>query len=70
MDRLNDLFQVLRAPFSWQRLENGPVWKRYENDITGQRYSVWCGGGYQPFPDGWLRSGDVVYGRFGREVVV
>jgi hypothetical protein len=58
----------IRAPFAWKvvRQHDGDTY--FENAITGRRSCCWDGNGWGRVDYNFMRSGDVSYGPFGREV--
>ena len=66
---VKNLVGQLCAPFAWHVVRQGDGWTYYENGITRKRRCVWDGSlrGYADYK--FLRSGDIVDGPYGREVI-
>lgn len=46
-----------RAAFAWETKRDTGVWLYQENRVTGARRALYCGGGYQPLNEVWLKGG-------------
>jgi hypothetical protein len=57
------LLATIRAPFAWKVVRQHDSYTYFENAVTGQRRRHCDGNAW-----GHLRSGDVSYGPFGRQV--
>ena len=58
----------IRAPFAWKVVRQHDGYTYLENAVTGQRQCRWNGSGWGHIDYNFIRSGDVSYGLFGREV--
>jgi hypothetical protein len=56
------------APFAWKVVRQHDGYIYFENAITGQRRCHWDGSVWGHTDYSFMRSGDVSYGPFGREV--
>ncbi len=63
------LLAWIRAPFAWKVLRQHDSYTYFENAVTGQRSCHWDGNAWGRVDYNFMRSGDVSYGPFGREVV-
>ena len=62
------LFAWIRSPFAWKVVRQHDGYTYFENAITGQRTCRWDGNGWGRVDYKFMRSGDVSYGPFGRQV--
>jgi hypothetical protein len=58
----------IRAPFAWKVVRQHDGYTYFENAVTGQRTCRWDGNAWGHIDYSFMRSGDVSYGPFGREV--
>ena len=56
------------SPFAWKLVGQHDGYIYFENAITGRRSCHWDGSVWGQVDTGFMRSGDVSYGPFGREV--
>jgi hypothetical protein len=63
------LLAWIRAPFAWKVVRQHNGYTYIENAVTGRRRCCWDGSGWGHVDYSFMRSGDVSYGPFGREVV-
>ncbi len=62
------LLAWIRALFAWKVLRQHDSYTYFENAVTGQRSCQWDGNAWGRVDYNFMRSGDVSYGPFGREV--
>jgi hypothetical protein len=56
------------APFAWKLVRQHNGYSYFENAVTGRRRCRWDGSGWGHVDYSFMRSGDVSYGPFGRQV--
>jgi hypothetical protein len=56
------------SPFAWKVVHQHDGYTYSENSITGQRSCRWTGSVWGHIDNKFMRSGDVSYGPFGREL--
>ena len=56
------------APFAWKVVRQHNGYSYFENAVTGRRRCRWDGSGWGHVDYSFMRSGDVSYGPFGRQV--
>ena len=56
------------APFAWKVVRQHNGYSYFENAVTGRRRCRWDGDGWGRVDYSFMRSGDVSYGPFGRQV--
>jgi hypothetical protein len=56
------------APFAWKVVRQHNGYSYFENAVTGRRRCRWDGNGWGRVDYSFMRSGDVSYGPFGRQV--
>ena len=62
------LLAVIRAPFAWKVVRQHDGYTYLENSVTGRRTCHWTGSVWGCMDYKFMRSGDVSYGPFGRQV--
>ena len=62
------LLARIGAPFAWKVVRQHDGYTYFENSITGQRRCHWTGSVWGHIDYKFMRSGDVSYGPFGRQV--
>ena len=62
------LFAKIRAPFAWKVVRQHDGYTYLENTVTGRRTCRWDGSGWGRVDYSFMRSGDISYGPFGRQV--
>ena len=62
------LLARIGAPFAWKVVRQHDGYTYFENSITGQRRCNWTGSVWGHIDYKFMRSGDVSYGPFGRQV--
>jgi hypothetical protein len=62
------LLAWIRAPFAWKAVRHCDGYTYFENAITGQRRCHWTGSVWGQIDHKFMRSGDISYGPFGRQV--
>ena len=62
------LLDWFRAPFAWKVVRQHDGYTYFENAVTSQRQCHWTGSAWGHIDYAFMRSGDVSYGPFGREV--
>jgi hypothetical protein len=63
------LLAWIRAPFAWKVVRHRDGYTYFENAITGRRRCYWDGSAWGHVDYSFMRSGDVSYGPFGRDVI-
>jgi hypothetical protein len=63
------LLARIGAPFAWKVVCQHDGYTYFENAVTGRRRCYWDGSGWGHVDYNFMRSGDVSYGPFGREVI-
>jgi len=62
------LLAWIGAPFAWKLVRQHNGYTYAENTVTGRRSCRWDGNGWGHVDYSFMRSGDVSYGPFGRQV--
>ena len=62
------LLARIGAPFAWKVVRQHDGYTYFENSITGQRRFNWTSSVWGHIDHKFMRSGDVAYGPFGRQV--
>jgi hypothetical protein len=62
------LLAWIGAPFAWKVVRQHNGYSYFENAVTGRRRCRWDGNGWGRVDYSFMRSGDVSYGPFGRQV--
>jgi hypothetical protein len=62
------LLAWIGAPFAWKLVRQHNGYSYFENAVTGRRRCRWDGSGWGHVDYSFMRSGDVSYGPFGRQI--
>jgi hypothetical protein len=62
------LLAWIRAPLAWEVVRQHDGYTYFENAVIGQRRYHWHGNAWGRIDYKFMRSGDVSYGPFGRQV--
>ena len=57
------------SPFAWKVVRQHDGYTYFENAVTGRRRCYWDRSGWGHVDCNFMRSGDVSFGPFGREVI-
>ena len=62
------LLAWIRVPFAWKVVRQYDGYTYFENAVTGRRTCRWDGSGWGRIDHKFMRSGDVSYGPFDRQL--